>query len=127
MVSTTECLGFGVVEGIVSGTMGIVPSASQKRVTTLPQITGDNYLQISNLPMLGGTVNVRHNNNKCSALLNNTSGCITWEAAFAGDYDTIMVNGKSVKAQKRNDAMGATVSYALVELGKGEKACCSVK
>lgn len=118
---------YGMVEGIVSGTMGIVPSASQKRVTTMPQITGDNYLQISNLPMLGGTVNVRHNNNKCSALLNNTPGNITWEAAFAGDYDNIIVNGKSVKAQKRNDAMGAIVSYAEVELAKGEKACCRVK
>ena len=77
--------------------------------------------------MLGGTVNVRHNNNKCSALLNNTSGNITWEAAFAGDYDNILVNGKSVKAQKRNDAMGAIISYSEVELAKGEKACCRVK
>ena len=118
---------YGMVEGIISGTMGIEPSASKKRITTLPKITGDNYLQISNLPILGGTINVRHNNNKCSALLNNTLEKITWEAAFVGDFENIAVNGTSAKAMKRTDAMGQTISYVEVELSKGEKACCSVK
>ena len=118
---------YGMIEGIVSGTMGIVPSASQKRVTTLPQITGDNYLQVNNLPLLGGTIGVRHNDNKTSSLVNNTPAEITWEAAFAGDYENILVNGTSVKALKRTDAMGSTVSYAEVKLGKGEQACCCVK
>lgn len=118
---------YGMIEGIMSGTMGIQPSASQKRVTTLPQITGDNYLQVNNLPMLGGTVNVRHNDNKTSSFVNNTPAEITWEAAFAGNYENILVNGTSVKALKRTDAMGSTVSYAEVKLGKGEQACCRVK
>ena len=107
--------------------MGIVPSASQKRVVTMPQISGDNYLQVNNLPMLGGTVSVRHNDNKTSAFVNNTPSKITWEAAFAGDYETILVNGESVNAQKRTDAMGCTISYVEVELRKGEQACCCVK
>jgi hypothetical protein len=118
---------YGMVEGIISGTMGIEPSASKKRITTLPKITGDNYLQINNLPTLGGTIDVRHNSNKCSATFNNTPEKITWEAAFAGDYDNISVNGTDVKAMKRTDAMGQTISYAEVQLAKGEKACCSVK
>ena len=118
---------YGMIEGIVSGAMGIQPSASQKRVVTLPQITGDNYLQVNNIPMLGGTVSVRHNDNKTSAFVNTTPSKITWEAAFAGDYENILVNGTSVKAQKRIDAMGGTVSYAEVKLGKGEQACCCVK
>ena len=118
---------YGMVEGIISGTMGIEPSASKKRITTLPKITGDNYLQISNMPVLGGTINVRHNNNQCSALLNNTPEKITWEAAFVGEYENIAVNGESTKAMKRTDAMGQTISYVEVELSKGEKACCSVK
>ena len=118
---------YGMVEGIVSGAMGIVPSASQKRVTTMPQITGDNYLLINNLPMLGGTVSVRHNDNTSSVFLNNTSSEVTWEAAFAGNYESILVNGNSVKALKRTDAMGETVSYAEVKLSKGEKACCKAE
>lgn len=118
---------YGMVEGIISGAMGIVPSASQKRVVTMPQITGDNYLQVNNLPMLGGTVSVRHNDNNTSAFVNNTPDAITWEAAFAGDYENILVNGKSVKAQKRTDAMGCTISFAEVKLSKGEQACCCVK
>ena len=60
-------------------------------------------------------------------MFNNTPEKITWEAAFAGDYDNISVNGTDVKAMKRTDAMGQTISYAEVQLAKGEKACCSVK
>ncbi len=118
---------FGMIEGIISGAMGIIPSASKKRVTTLPKLTGDDYLQIENLPMLGGYVSVRHDNNSSSMLQNFTSGEITWEAAFAGDHDEILVNGKTVKAQKRTDAMGCTVSYAEIKLANGEKACCRIK
>ena len=36
-------------------------------------------------------------------------------------------SSKSVKAQKRTDAMGCTISFAEVKLGKGEQACCCVK
>ncbi len=118
---------FGMIEGIISGTMGILPSASQNRVTTLPQITGDDCLQIENLPMMGGYVSVRHDSNCSSMLQNFTAGEITWEAAFTGDHDELLVNGKSVKAQKRTDAMGCTVSYAEIKLAKGGKACCKIK
>ncbi|MBR5276432.1 MAG: hypothetical protein IKU35_04770 [Bacteroidaceae bacterium] len=118
---------YGMVEAIVSGTMGIEPSASKKRIVTLPKITGDNHMQLSNLPVLGGTITVRHQSNKRSAMLNNTPAEITWEAAFVGDYDNIIVNGKSVKAIKRTDAMGQTISYAEVPLAVGKKACCSVE
>ena len=44
-----------------------------------------------------------------------------------GEYENILVNGKSVKAEKRTDAMGTTISYAEVKLAKGEKACCCVE
>ena len=40
---------------------------------------------------------------------------------------TILVNGADVKASKRTDAMGCTVSFVEVKLAKGEQACCCAK
>ena len=118
---------FGMLEGIVSGTMGIAPSASSGRVTTLPQISGDNWMQIRNIPVFSGRISVRHSDNCTSALMNNTGSTITWEAAFLGDFDTITVNGKRTKSLRRTDMMGNPVSYAEVQLADGEKAICSAK
>ena len=117
---------FGMIEGIISGAMGIMPSASKGRITTLPQISGENWMQADNIPMLGGKVTVRHSNNCTTALLNETPSDITWEAAFLGDYKTIKVNGQKVKTQKRQDYMGNTITYAEIPLKAGEKAICQV-
>lgn len=113
---------YGMIEGIVSGTMGIVPSASQKRVTTLPKIKGDNYLQADNVPMLGGYVSVRHDGNTQSKLTNNTPGELTWEAAYMGKVQGITVNGATQEVKTRTDIMGNTISYVEVKLPAGGEA-----
>lgn len=115
---------YGMIEGIVSGTMGINASASRKRITTLPKVIGKTLTQINNLPVMGGTITLCHIGSNKSELINNTSGDITWEAAFDGDKNNITVNGKNVKALKRTDIMGNTVSYVEVKLSKGERALC---
>lgn len=113
---------YGMIEGIVSGTMGIVPSASKKRITTLPKIDGDNYLQLNNIPMLGGYVSVRHDGNTASKLTNNTSGELTWEAAYMGNVQSFTVDGQAREVKTRTDIMGNTVSYVEVKLPAGGEA-----
>lgn len=113
---------YGMIEGIVSGAMGIIPSASQRRVVTLPKITGEHSLTIKNLPMLQGHVTVHHNGNKLSKFVNNTPNVITWEAAFMGDINEITVNGQKQKAKTRIDVMGNAISYVEVKLPTGREA-----
>lgn len=110
---------YGMIEGILSGTMGIVPSASQKKVTTLPKITGDNNLRIDNLPMLQGRITVAHENNQSSLFINNTPDELTWEAAYMGNISQISVNGESMTAKTRTDRMGNTISYVEVKVPAG--------
>lgn len=110
---------YGMIEGIASGAMGIVPSASQKRVTTLPRIDGNNYLQLNNIPMLGGYVSVRHDGNTATKLKNNTSLELTWEAAYMGEVKEITVNGEKQTVKTRTDIMGKTVSYAEIKVAPG--------
>lgn len=107
---------YGMIEGIVSGMMGIVPSASQKRVTTLPKISGDNYLQADNIPMLNGHVSVRHDGNTGSKLTNNTSAELTWEAAYMGNVKEITINGEKQAIKTRTDIMGNAISYIEVKV-----------
>lgn len=113
---------YGMIEGIISGTMGILPSASHKKVVTLPKIMGEHYLQVENLPMLGGYVTVRHEGNKNTRFVNNTSSKLTWEAAFTGNMSEIIINGKKQKVQIRTDIMGNKISYAEIELSAGKEA-----
>lgn len=110
---------YGMIEGVVSGTMGIVPSASQKRITTLPKIDGNNYLQLNNIPMLGGYVSVRHDNNTGSKLTNKTSAELTWEAAYMGNVKEITINAEKQTVKTRTDIMGNTVSYIEVKVPVG--------
>lgn len=118
---------YGMIEGIVCGTMGILPSASQKRVTTLPKIKGGHTMQIENLPMLGGCVTVEHEGNKSSRFVNNTLGKLTWEAAFMGEVSEMTVNNKKPKVQTRTDIMGNKISYVEVELSVGEEALVNIR
>lgn len=107
---------YGMIEGIVSGAMGIVPEASRKRVTTLPKIIGEHYLQIDNLPLLGGLISVRHDGNKATRFTNNTTDTLTWEAAYMGKVDELTVNGKKQKTKSRTDLMGNIISYIEVSV-----------
>lgn len=118
---------YGMIEGIISGTMGIVPEASQKRVTTLPKITGGHFLQIDNLPLLGGTISVRHDGNKTTKFVNNTPGNLTWEAAYMGKMDELTVNGKQQKTKSRADLMGNIISYIEINLAPGTEAQVNIK
>ena len=76
------------------------------------------------IPVLGGTITVRHDNNQTSSFVNNTPNEIVWEAAFTGEYDSICVNGEKVKASKRKDAMNGVISYCEVRLIQSETALC---
>lgn len=116
---------YGMIEGVISGTMGIMPSASQKKVTTLPKLVKDkehDFLQIENLPMLKGHITVRHDGSKCSSFINNTPEKLTWRASFMGKIDYMTVNGRKQKVKTYIDLMGNTVSYVEVTVLTGAKA-----
>ena len=113
---------YGMIEGIVSGTMGIMPSASENRVTTLPQLpAGDEWAELKNLKMLGGSVDVKHEGNKKSSFTNHTESILEWKAAFHGE-EGIRVAGKKKRHKTDTDVMGKSVSYVIVKVKPGTTA-----
>ncbi len=118
--STYPEVSYGMIEGIISGAMGIVPSASQKKVITLPKLSRESdYLQIEDLPMLQGYITVRHEGNKKSKFVNNTPDELTWQAAYMGQASQITVNGEKKTALTRTDIMGNKVSYVDIKVPAG--------
>lgn len=113
---------YGMIEGIISGTMGIVPSASQKKVITLPKMLNPDanaYLQAENIPMLQGYITVRHDGNKATKFVNNTPGELIWQAAYMGEIAKITIDGEQRNTQVRTDLMGNKISYVEVKVPVG--------
>lgn len=73
---------FGVIEGIFCGLMGIQPSASQESIATCYHGPADSESTATDVPMLGGTVTVKHVGRNSTTLTNRTPYDLTWHASF---------------------------------------------
>ena len=73
---------FGVIEGIFCGLMGIQPSASQESIATCYHGPADSQSTATDVPLLGGTVTVKHSGRTSTSLTNHTPHNLTWEASF---------------------------------------------
>lgn len=114
---------FGVIEGIAGGVMGIRPSASEKQICTQSRLLKEtDSAEIKNVPVFGGTINVRHEGKKSSQLKNNTGSTIHWRATFSGSHETIYKSGEELKATIVTDNMGNTTSYADIVVPNDETA-----
>lgn len=73
---------FGVIEGIFCGLMGIQPSATRESIATCYHGPADSESTASDVPMLGGSVTVKHVGRSSTTLTNHTPYDLTWEASF---------------------------------------------
>ena len=81
-------MSFGVIEGIFCGLMGIQPSASQESIATCYHGPADSESTASDVPVLGGTVTVKHKGRTSTTLTNRTPYDLTWEASFTAPDGT---------------------------------------
>lgn len=113
---------YGVIEGTVCGVMGVIPSASEKQISTCSRLVSDSLTtEIKNLPVFGGYVTVKHTGCSVSEIENNTSLDLVWKAAFMGKYPQIEINGKLCQAAFSQDIYGNVYSVAEVKLPSGKK------
>jgi len=118
---------FGVVEGIVQGLMGIDADASAHRISTLFRTKDETNATVQHVPVLNTTISVKHTNNKTSELTNEGKTTLSWRASFAGVFKQILVNGKSVKAQRLKDESGLTISFADIQVNAGKSVTAAAK
>lgn len=118
---------YAAIEALVSGLMGIVPSASKNTLTTMPQLpTNKDYAEMEDVAVLGGHVTVRHEGNTYTEFTNNTKNELIWKAAFTGVHNRINVNGKYETTSQETDRIGNKISYVEVKVKAGDKVCAKL-
>lgn len=111
---------YGVIEGIVSGTMGIEPFARNNAVETCSRLLPDKkWAEIKNVPVLGTTISVRHTGTGKTVFTNHGKEKIIWIATFTGKHEKIVVNGVNQETLVKTDRLGNAYSYVEVAVNSG--------
>ena len=118
---------FSVVSTVVNGVMGIrleTPSALlssvegfwvEAAVQTLSGLgTKVAWAELRNLPVRANEITVRHESNRQTTLTNQRGPALIWRAAFPGTHETLLVNGRPMKARVEK-----SFSWVRVTVGAG--------
>jgi hypothetical protein len=123
---------YSVIGMVVNGVMGInleappaLLSAMQgywveASVKTLSGL-GKNiaWAELHNLPIRANEVTVRQEGARKTVLANQRGPALIWHAAFPGSHDTLLVNGRPVKARIEKGTLGRQASWVRVTVGGG--------
>ena len=113
---------YGVVEGVVSGAMGIEPSRDGSVLNTCSRMAEDVTTSIDNMPFRDGYVSVRHDGGLSTELENRTGGTIIWRASFMGGCSSVKVGRRNADEMTTwSDPRGNTVTSVTVEVPAGRK------
>ncbi len=118
---------YGIVEGTVCGTMGILASAQCSSITTCSRLPeGVQEAEVKNVPVFDGYITVRHQGRQLTEIENNTPNGLTWEAAFIGEYPHIRVGDQIHSTVISQDIYGHSISTCTVALPAGSSMSAQV-
>ncbi|HTI94287.1 MAG TPA: hypothetical protein VL727_27020 [Puia sp.] len=110
---------FGVVQGVVMGLMGIDVVPGTRTVTSFHRTRSNGEVWVTELPVLGTVLSVRHKGTWTTVLSNTGSRGIVWRACFAGEHELARVGEKRMKMMQERDKWGHVVSYVEVPVAAG--------
>ena len=119
---------YGLVEAVVQGLMGVDPDARTRTVSTLYRASQPGGSQLTRLPVLNTTITLTHFSRTRSAIRNTGRHAFRWKACFEGEYSQGIVNGRGMKAlKKEKDPQGQVISWLEVTVAPGEEITVEVK
>jgi hypothetical protein len=121
---------YAVVAAIVSGAMGIEPAhaGDDYDVQTLPQpLTRTDDLTISSLPIKGNLLEISHAGDRSTRFSNTAGSPIRWRAAFKGNSEKLLVNGRPVPASHALLRGWLRISFTTITVKPGETAVVSIE
>jgi hypothetical protein len=77
------------------------------------------WAELRNLPIRANEVTVRHEGMRKTIFTNQSGPALIWLATFDGDHETLLVNGRSMKAQVEKGDRGRVTSSLRVTVGAG--------
>ena len=121
---------YSVIGTIVNGTMGInLQTASallssvegfwvEAALRTLSGLgTTVAWAELRNLPVRANEITVRHEGVRKTVVTNQRGPALIWHAAFPGSHETLLVNGKPMKARVEKAPLGRENSWVSVTVG----------
>jgi hypothetical protein len=130
---------FSIISNVVNGTMGVnleAPPALLSGVegywvaTAVKTLSGlgtrIQWAELKNLPIRANEVTVRQDGNSETRITNQRGPAFIWLAQFRGSYQTLLVNGKPMKARNENAPSGEPVSTVRVAVGGGDTVTVAV-
>jgi len=123
---------FSWIGALVNGTMGITlesESPLQSAISgywveavfrTLPGLgTKVGWAELRNLPVRSNEVTVRHEGVRKTVLTNQRGPALIWQASFPGSFESLLVNGRPVKARGSKGPLDRVTSSVRVTVGGG--------
>jgi hypothetical protein len=123
---------YSVVGTVVNGTMGInLETASallstvegfwvEASVKTLSGLGSKiDWAELRNLPVRDNEITVRHEGGRKTVFTNQQGPALIWHAAFPGSHETLLVNGRAMKARTEKGPLGREDSWVRVTVGAG--------
>ncbi len=131
-------ISFSWIGDMVNGTMGVNPlftsplQAAVKgnwvevAVRTMPALASHvSWAELRHLPIRANGVAVRHEGNRKTRFTNQRGPALVWQAAFDGPHETLLVNGRPMKATVEYSTP-RPVSWVNVIVGAGGTASVEV-
>jgi hypothetical protein len=125
---------YSVVGALVTGLMGVSLETSfpfdaavqggyvEVVVKTLPGLTVQTaWAELRKLPVRTNEVSVRHEGVRKTVFTNQRGPSLIWQAAFPGSFDTLLVNGKPMKAHNGRTYLARAISWVRVPVGPGNR------
>jgi hypothetical protein len=77
------------------------------------------WAELRNLPVRANEITVRHEGRRKTIFTNQRGPALIWEAAFPGSFETLLVNGRPMKARVEKGPLGRVASTVRVTAGSG--------
>lgn len=77
------------------------------------------WAELRNLPIRNNVVTVRHEGVRSSVFTNQHGPALIWQAGFAGEHGTLLVNGHPIKAQTEKNSNNKLISFVRITVGGG--------
>ncbi|NNK47446.1 MAG: hypothetical protein HKP01_01090, partial [Gemmatimonadetes bacterium] len=112
---------FTAVGGVVRWLAGVRPLASESLVETRSRLPGGvEWLELSNVPVLDGSLRVRQEGRSSTLVTRDSGTWSRWRAVFAGQHDSLFVDGQAIAASHRRTPAGESESFVVLNLQEGE-------
>lgn len=120
---------YSIVGAIVTGLMGVSSGSlvqqpgygrfGEQFIGTQSGLGHIGWAEIRNLPVRRNKVTVRHEGGRKTVFTNQEGPSLIWRAVFPGAFETLLLNGKSVKARVEHSALGHEISSIDIPVAPG--------